>query len=289
MLNNIDFDILLEYLSYLKAGTLSQFNKYIDNLDYNDEIEIFEYSIIRRIFSRLSHIEFDYTNRIFSVCPPTILINKNIGILSGYRTKGLLSNIKDKYKIEIIDNYNAPKLIKVEINDIEKFQNEFPNIRISKDFSQSVLDIIPNITQIEKNLPPTEYPLMITQPNINFYNTKSCRFEQIKFNSPLNGLYRALFPGNNEYYFFKDNNWYEISKDYGIFMAHKYAQTKNLIQYDNNSFKILLYIQFPELIDRALTMLSGMNPHIKNNYTIYENIDYKIAEKVTKLLEVGGK
>lgn len=50
MLNNIDFDILLEYLSYLKTGTLQQFNKYIDNLDYNNEIEIFEYSIIRRIF-----------------------------------------------------------------------------------------------------------------------------------------------------------------------------------------------------------------------------------------------
>lgn len=203
MVNNIDFDILLEYLSYLKTGTLSQFNKYVDNLDYNDKIEIFEYSIIRRIFSRLSHLEFDYTNRKFSVCPSTLLMNKNIGILSGYRTKDLLSNIKDKYKIEIIDNYNAPKLIKVEINDIEKFQNEFPNIRISKDFSQRVFDIIPNITQIEKDLPLTEYPLMLSQPNINFYNTKSCKFEQIEFNSPLNGLYRALFPGNNEYYFSK--------------------------------------------------------------------------------------
>lgn len=288
MLNNIDFDILLEYLGYLKTGTLQQFNKYIDNLDYNNEIEIFEYSIIRRIFSRLSHIEFDYTNRIFSVCPPTLLMNKDIGILSGYRTKDLLRNIKDKHKIEIIDNYYAPKLIKVEIDDIDKFQNEFPNIRISKDFSQRVLDIIPNIEQIEKEISPTEYPLIISQPNINFYNTKSYRFEQTEFNTPLNGLYRALFPGNNKYYFFKDNNWYEITKDYGFFMAHKYAQTKNLIQYDNNSFKILLYVQFPELIDRALTMLSGINPHVKNNYTIYENIDYKTSEKIIKLLKVGG-
>lgn len=289
MLNNIDFDILLEYLSYLKTGTLQQFNKYVDNLDYNNEIEIFEYSTIRRMFSRLSHIEFDYTNRTFSVCKPTILISNNIGILSGYRTKDFLMEIANKYKINDMANQNAPKLIKVEINDIDKFQSEFPDIRVSKDFSQKVLNIIPNIEQIENEMSPVEYPLIISQPNINVYNTKNYRFEQIKFSTPLNGLYRALFPGNNEYYFFKNNNWYKISKDYGIFIAHKYAQSENLIQYDNNCFKILLYVQLPELIDRALTMLSGMNPHVKNNYYIYENIDYKTAEKVTRLLEVGGK
>lgn len=40
---NINYDILLMYLSGRKQGTISQFKSYINNLDYACEIENLEY------------------------------------------------------------------------------------------------------------------------------------------------------------------------------------------------------------------------------------------------------
>lgn len=284
MLNNIDFDILLEYLSYIKTGTLQQFNNYINNLDYYDELETYEYSNIRRMFSRLSHIEFDYTTRKFSVCPPTILISNNIGILSGYRTQDFVAKISKKYNIKIIDNNQAPKLITININNTDQFIVDFPNVRISRNFSSKFINIIPEISQVEKALLALEQPLPFTQPNINFYNIKNYKFEKIEFLKPSEGLYCELFPGNNQYFFYKNENWFNINKEYGIFMAHKLANNQNLFKYSINRLGVIKYIQPPELIDRALTMLSGQNPYTKNNYIIYENVSYAIAKKIATIL-----
>ena len=86
---NTDFNVLFEYLSYIKTGSLSQFNSYLSSMCYNKDLENYEKANIRRMFSRLGHIEFDYNENKFSVCSPTVCMipNTNKGILSGRRTK----------------------------------------------------------------------------------------------------------------------------------------------------------------------------------------------------------
>lgn len=298
ILNCINYDILLEYLSFIKTGSFSQLKNYINNLDYNDELQQYKeeirekdydfnpHAIIFSMLSRLGHVEFDYSKAKFAICPATLVINSHSkrGILSGYRTRHF-ENVAKNF-IKLIKNTNAPTCIQVEFDNIENFKMKFPLIRISNNFSNNLLHIVPTVNDYETKLQEIENPL-INKNFVSFYNAKKYTFDTLRDQNLKNGLYEINYDDYNKvYYFFNNNKWYKIDKNYGKFLIHKYENNKNILIYNNKQQILYLnkYTRLPELIDRALTMCSGINPSLVDKGYEYVNIDITIAKLVAKIL-----
>lgn len=282
---NIDFDILFEYLSYIESGSLQQFNTYLSNMSYEQDLENYEKANIRRMFSRLAHIEFDYNENKFSVCPPTICIipNTNKAILTGRRTKDILKIISDFYDIEATDNYDAPKCLIINIPDISVFKINLPQIRVSLDFTKNILRLLPSLKDIENNLMQIDnYPISDSFL-VRIYDNNKHKFTD--YGSKMfykDGLYEIIYPNNRKYYINNNTQWYKIEKKYGKFLFEK---NQKLFKHSSNQLWLKQYMRLPELIDRGLTMRSGKNPKISNGYFIYDNIDNVTAKKVLTLLD----
>lgn len=285
----IDYNILLEYISYLKSGTIEQFKHYIDNLDYKDKLQEIKdhnpYTSIITMFSRLGHIEFDYTNRKFSVCPATLVVlsDKKQGVLSGYRTKKFVKDLDGLFQIEVLPNNYAPNIIKIYFGDIDDFKNSFPKIKISEDFSDNLLNIVPTVKDIKANLQEFQRVPIFGQSFVKYYNSKSFKFEFIKNDYIKDGLYEIDNSWYKDYYLRKNNKWYQIDMCYGKFLIHSYENKKTL-RYSNGALYLNSHLRFPELIDRALTMYSGKNPSWEKSELKYDIINKNIANNVAKLL-----
>ena len=79
-----------------------------------------------------------------------------------------------------------------------------------------------------------------------------------------------------------------LDRQYGIFLALKNAK-ESVLKYSKNSLSIRNKVRLPELIDRALTMYSGMNPKTINGYKKYDNIELSTVKKVADILEQNIK
>lgn len=303
-MNNINYNTLFEYLSLVGQGSWSQFKNCINNANYSD-IKLCNDSI-RMMFSRLGHIEFNFSKESgnsWSITPPFINLipNSQTGILSGSRTKTFLGSLREycgKNKIDYIleENFEAPNCIKLNFkneNAIETFKNENDlNIQISNNLPYKILYLFENIENTIKNLRPLEdfnnhedYELKM------FNNTKKYGFDDVPTGKNCqNGFYERNLYGNGEYYLRLNKNWYSVEKNIGKFIYFYLNNVKNLIKYETKSLKIIKYLHFPELIDRALTNCSGYNSKIIEGYRTYENIDLNFAINITaKLGQELGK
>lgn len=257
------------------------------------------------MFSRLGHIEFDYYSQKFAICPPTFvkIPNENNWILAGSRDYKLIESIEEffiKKNVKKIFNPNAPQCIKIENCKDEDFETFKENIKeekdiyISRNFCSNVLQIVPTVQKLVKNLQS------ITEPqhsDFQYFNPKDMHFYD-KRNRENDGLYKYKQYGYNDYFLKHNNLWYKIEYNYGKFYV---CQEKKLIKYRKKEKTLYLdiRIRFPELIDRALTMCSGINPSVvsleeikttkyieysKKEYLKYTNIDEQIADNVAKIL-----
>lgn len=269
-MKQFDYDILLEYLSWKKIGNWEQFKKYVSNLDYEDSFESYFSTELARTFSRLGHIEFKFKDkRKFSICPAAISLfgNSYKGVLCGYRTKEQLEILKfyceqNNLNFDEIDNYKAPTTIIIDFKNEQNlltFEEKFAlGIKIVKNFSQNLLDLIPSINEYVKSLSPHD-----GEPARERYDLNSFNHIKIKdsYTKPQENILYSNDGYIKKYYLYKNNIWFEIDKSYAIFYILK--QEKNLqkyIDFKDNKINLIKYIQFPELIDRALTLQSGLNP-----------------------------
>ncbi len=289
-MKQFDYDILLEYLSWKKSGTWEQFKKYVFNLDYDDIEETYFPQELMRTFSRLGHIEFKFKDKAeFSICPPAISLFENgyKGVLCGYRTKEQLELLKiycerNNLNFYELDNYKAPKNIIIDFKNeknIAIFEEKSAfNIKIVKNFSENILTLIPSIDEYVKNLSPYD-----GKPARERYDLNSFKCIKIKdsYAKPQENILYSNDGYIKKYYLTRNNNWLEIDKDYGIFYILKQEKfLKNYINFNNNKINLKKNIQFPELIDRTLTLQSGLNPKIENDWRIYDKIDLKFAKKI---------
>ena len=308
MLNKINYDILLEYLSAQKYGSWNQFKNSLSNLDYNNELDYYDYNAVQKMFTRLGHLEFDFDKRTYAVVHPTLLVNPNseYGILCGYRNKDFINSIKEKYEVLEENNVDAPKLIKVKYLNKSNFQSDFPNVLISENFSMESLYLCDKFYNIENFYNETlknkqdNYFFLRNNPLCKYYDINRLHsFINIKHINTQIGLYELSNYSHNKYYLIENDLCYNIQnndKQMGIFLIHYILKKKNLIQYspEKKTLYIPIYIYFPKLIDKCLTSLTGKNSIIvQNKYNIklrkYENIDSMYATAVAKILQQDSK
>jgi len=296
----VDFNVLLSYLSYRETDSWENFKSFIDKIDYDDLNNEFKHYNTRLTLSRLGHVEFLFREkqRFWAICKPSISIipNTYLGVLSGYRTNDFVLKLKEYCKeleIEFIQekNYSAPDRITINFNEqpkIETFKIENSlNIEITENFSEKILFLTKNITDLLKNLEKHEG----NPENLNlkyFYIDKERNFysykKEIIRSNYQEGLYRNDHRFNKSNYLYLNDNLYLVDEETGKFIAFYNNGVDNLIKYKNGNIEISRYIRFPELIDRALIMFSGFNSIIKNKNFVYSNINIKFAQSLANKL-----
>lgn len=300
MLSNINYDILLEYFSAQKEGSWKQFKDALNNLDYGNDLDYYDYNAVQKMFTRLGHIEFDFEKRKYAVVPPTLLINNKseYGILCGYRNRDFINKIKCKYKVIEEDNIDAPKIVKIKYIGINEFISDFASIRVSEDFSIKSLFLCNELYNIDKFYEET--CKNVQDKNFYILNYPNCKYYDIdvykSFKNPKQqnieiGLFELSAYDKNKYYLKLNDMWYNIpnnDKQMGIFLIHYILNKRNLIKYSEEKKELYVseYIYFPKLIDKCLTSLTGRNPKInKMKLRRYENIEPLYANKIAKILQ----
>ena len=304
---DIDYDILLEYLSYKKQGKWSDFKRYVKDLIYDDfdvikrdEINYF-IGHVRRTLSALGHIEFIFSDKSeYIVAPPVISIlpNSTKGVLCGYRTKEFLDKIKNKcrqlgfgYTEE--DNYRAPKAIFIDFKSKENMnlcQQDSSllnnDIKIVTDFTKKLLTVYPYIEEIIAKAPHVE--------NLGECNVYNEVFHKFVSEAPKdNCACEKQYFGHNKYFVYRDvlNSYNEVEKHVAICNQYRHYCDKVIFELNENILKVNYINGLPELIDRALTLSSGKNRmrrkraenRIAKIYSfIYDNISEETASLLSK-------
>lgn len=292
---HLNYDKLLEYFSCLKQGSWNQFKQALNNINY-DEIDL-NYAVERQMFSRLGHIEFIFEPKPqFCINKPALgmIPNSNEAILCGYRTPKFFEKLcyickQNDIIVKEYENNNAPKLI---ILNFEKdYQQSIINkhIPIIHKFSQKVINFIPSVEEYYENLNPLEN-FRFQNYDLQIYNTEMKKFINFgKSQVPKEGLYRMRTYEKDRFFIYFSDKWFETDKSYGICKVFEIKRKNNLFNYKDNCLYINEYITLPELADRAISLCSGINPKIKNEYRIYKNIPYEVAKitasKLGQILE----
>lgn len=297
-----NYNLLLEYLSYKKYGTWQDFKKYVENLSFDNisDTEL-KYRKIElcRMLSSLGHVEFMFGEKsYYSICPPAIALFNNAfsGVLCGYRTPEFLESLKMKCKEFNVDftekeMRNSPKVIIIDFKNqdtLNKFTSKYDQnfISISPNFSLTLMSRIPSINDIVDNLQPIkfdrdEYDVKIFNRN---YRNDSFSFVNARGIGECDwSVYEVPYLSHKEYILYgNDNKYYKTDKS--IALCKYFSENYNKVCYYSYNNKALIlknsrYSNYiPELIDRALTLSSGLNRITGNNNVVYCNISPELAD-----------
>lgn len=300
-----NYDILLEYLSRTHCGKWQDFKDIVQNLNYADSLNI-NANEIRRMLSSLGHVEFLFNDseQIYSVAPAGIVLLDNTfkGVLCGYRTEELLETLKNecrKYVLtyeEKIQN-TAPKAVYINFKNrknIDYFLEQTSlDLYITKNFTTRLLKSLPSIANVLNDTISCEnVKLDINAPNVYLYDGFHNKPILAKGRGVTDFyLYERRFYNKRDYFLSYNNNFYKIDKHYGLCIVCS-KLNKKFLQYHNNKLYISS-VGVPELIDRALTLSSGLNRTTSqfNQYTydkIHSNIAKLVSQKTGLQMEINN-
>ena len=291
---DFNYDILLEYLSYKKNGRWQEFKSIIHNLNYSNSTEI-NHNKIRRMLSSLGHVEFLFDDKEHSyvVAPSGICLLNNsfIGVLCGYRTKDFLYELEKELRTFNIEyeeqkQISAPTAIFINFKNYDKIddfaQNNTLGLYITKNFTNKLLKNLPSTNQILMCAMQNKISLDLNASNVYYLDS------YIKKMIPAKGrgighlkLFEQRYYDRNKYYISYEGECYQIDKNYAYCLIYANSNKKYL-KYKNNKLYVKK-IKMPELIDRALTLSSGLNKEYLNydNY-FYDNINLDTARMVAQ-------
>ncbi len=300
---NYDYNILLEYISAKGSGKWQEFKTIVQNLNYDDSSEISN-NEIRRMLSSLGHVEFLFKDdeQIYSVAPSGIaLINNSFkGVLCGFRTARLVENLKKECEqndifVKVKAQENAPDAIFIYFGNEEKLNSFLEksslNLYVTKNFSYRLLKSLPDIDTILNDIKKEKFSVDITALNVFSYDVFQGKKRLVKNRITKDyNLYQRQFFNKSEHFLFLGDDFYKIDKNYGECITYSKSALK-LLKYQNDKLQVNI-VNLPELIDRALTLSSGLNRKSSYPYAkyIYDNISLDIAklvsEKTGLLLEI---
>ena len=285
----LDYDVLLEYLSYKDCGKYIDFKNYVKNLIYDEEDVIsFSYIIsqVRRTLSALGHVEFLFNGdkQIFKAAPPVISIlpNDTKGVLCGYRTQEFLKELKkycnDKglnYSEE--KNYKAPQVIFIDFksqNNINDIKLSETDVKVVTDFSKKLLYVYPTINDVVVNIMKKSVPLDDVG-SVKYYDEYNNKFEGFCKDYCVCETTNCGLP---KYYIYRNEineEYFEVDKYTAIINQYRIYRQK-IFKLKDNKLKVYYIEGLPDLIDRALTLASGINRKKENNSIIYDNINEEL-------------
>ena len=302
---------LLLWLSSNKFGTWDRYKTAIEELRAGEELidnnkniksntsdsnRLPFYQRLRLNLERIGHVEFfrnDFKNGWRVVPPILISVDSNdqvFGILCGARTEDII----DKLRIEaddsiiLISQNECPDCIEIRANSTNQLEKiaKTAGVSYQAKTTQLLLAAIPSVDnwQLRKK---AEIPFG-KDWEVQKYSAETLGWSSSdigKIRSSSFGLFKIKIDYKYDYYIKLRDISYKTPVQVGKYIILR-GKRKNIIMYDDVKQKLSLPISCrpPLLIDRALTLCSGLLPNIKNGQLIYSKINHITAITATNLL-----
>ena len=291
-------DILL-WMSAKRSGSWAGYKDTLEEMaavseDGDDDTIDFKLPVYQRVrfnLERLAHVEFhrpDCPNG-WCVVPPTIAIASDaaIGLLCGARTDQLLADLKQQVpEIRLTSQTECPDRIELfGVADLERFGIDC-GFLIQHDATESLLGA----------LPPVDEWQLRTSRELPFGNDASVsRFCASKLewepSSPDEareasfGLFRWPVLYEQHYYLKQHRQAYQLPVQIGKYLILRHER-QSVLTFDPSAQTLTVPVACrpPMLIDRALTLRTGLIPEVRQGSLIYQNITRSIAMTTVALL-----
>lgn len=302
---------LLLWMSAKKSGTWSRYRAAVDELQLSEEPSNYDEDIsegvsgsnsfpihhrLRLNFGRLGHVEFfrkDFKNG-WCVVPPILVCSANksdaTGILCGARTDHILAQLQGvvNIRVSVTNQIECPD--RIEIVAEEKGQLEqlavSAGLYIQADAPRVLLASAPPVDDWQYRT-PAEFPFG-EDWEVHRFSAETLKWSLAtaeEARAASFGLYRFRIAHQLQYYIQLRGRVYKIPVQVGKYLVlRKKRQHVVVYDADNHTFSVPVSYRPPLLVDRALTLCSGLIPYVENGHLIYPNVSSSIAMTATSLL-----
>jgi len=302
---------LLLWMSAKKSGTWSRYRAVVDELQVSEEPSNYDedvgedvpnnssFPIYRRLrlnLERLGHAEFfrkDFKSG-WCIVPPILVCSANkadtIGILCGARTDHILAQLQGVANIcvSVTNQTDCPDRIEIIADDSQQLEQLAASIGLyyQANTVQMLLASIPPVDDLQYRT-STEFPFgedwEVHRFSVTTLKWSSATAEEVR--AALFGLYRFRIAHRLQYYIQLHGRVYKIPVQVGKYLVlRKKRQHVVVYDADKHTFSVPVSYRPPLLMDRALTLYSGLIPRIEKGHLIYHNVSRSIAMTVTSLL-----
>jgi len=303
---------ILTWLSTKGSGSWSRFRAAVDELylsdDFNaDDVDLNEsapadggleiHHRLRLNLERFGHAEFfrkDFQNG-WRVVPPTLIClsnkSKAIGTLCGARTDRLLARIKNSaavLPITVTGQPGCPDRIQIKAQDQTQLQQLAESTGLNFQLNA--------VRMLLSAIPPVDDPQLRAQTEMPFgTDWEVSRFSASKLQwtsaspgearSAILGLFRFYVHFQYNYYLCLRGKSYRIPVQIGKYIILR-KRRRRVVSYDENRQTLSMPISCrpPPLIDRALTLCTGLIPVVENGRLTFNNITKTTALKSLALM-----
>ena len=303
---------LLSWLSAKGSGTWTRFRAALEELQESEEIDDASgntdtedpnrgdfpiYHQFRQTFERLGHAEFfrhDFPNG-WRVVPPTLVSvsdrSKAIGFLCGARTDELISEVSGfsaELQVERTRQSNCPDRIQIVGGNQEVLRQlaESTGLYFQQNASLMLLTALPTVDDYQLRR-PIELPFG-SDWDVSRYSASDLSWKAVTVQNARNsrfGLFRVNVRFRRQYYLKLGEESYEVPVQVGKYIILKKARRHVLSYHPKNKLLVMpVSCRPPRLVDRALTLCSGLVPDLESGCLHYQNINREIAIAVSGLL-----
>ncbi len=304
---------LLAWLSAKGSGTWSRYRAAVDELqvsnhvngededlqeDVPDSSSLPVHHRLRLNLERLGHTEFfrkDFNNG-WRVVPPVLVCASNqseaVGILCGARTDQLLGRIGDSssdLRITETSQKECPDRISIIADDQQQLLSvaESVGLHFQPEASRTLLAAVPAIDDLQLRT-PAELPFGADW-EVKRFSPKTLGWTSAtadEARSASFGLFRFQLPFRPQYYLRLRRKEYTIPVQVGKYIVLRKHRCR-VLSYDADKQTLLVPVSCrpPLLIDRALTLCSGLIPRVEKGHLKYWNISKEFALKTAALLK----
>jgi len=303
---------LLIWLSAKGSGNWSRFRAAIDELyllddPIGDDEDLNENAPVggglpvqhrlRLNLERLGHAEFfrkGFQNG-WRVVPPTLACLSNnseaVGTLCGARTGKLLEHVENAdstLRTTFSIQQGCPDRIQI----IAKYESQLQNFADSvglyfqPDAVRMLLSAVPPVDNLQLRT-PTELPFG-TDWDVNRFSARKLQWVSASSGeaaSAFFGLYRFYVRFQYHYYLCLRKKAYKIPVQVGKYIVLR-KKRRHVLSYDEDKQILSMPVSCrpPPLIDRALTLCTGLIPDVENGRLEYSNINKTTALTSSALL-----
>ena len=304
---------LLTWLSAKGSGTWSRYRAAVDELqvpdhangenedlheDVPDSSSLPIHQILRLNLERLGHAEFfrkDFKNGWRAV-PPVLACASNqqeaVGILCGARTDQLLARIEDAstdLRITATNQKECPDRINIIADDQRQLQYvaESVGLHFQPEAARTLLAAVPPIDDLQL-LKPAELPFG-PDWEVKRFSSKTLGWASAtadEARSASFGLFRFQMAFRPQYYLRLRGKEYTIPVQVGKYIVLRKHRCRVVSwDADKQTLSVPVSCRPPLLVDRALTLCSGLIPRVEERLLKYRNVSKAIALRTAALLK----
>ena len=303
---------LLLWISAKGSGTWARYRAAVDELQVSEDANGNDEDLgedvpdssglpihhrLRLNLERLGHAEFfraDFQNG-WRVVPPTVACANNeagtVGILCGARTNRLLDRIKGAAASLRVTTTGQPEcpdrveIIAEEQSQLERIARS-TGLFFQPDGARMLLASVPPVDDWQLRT-PTELPFgddwevnRFSATRLGWMSTTAHEARRASF-----GLFRFRMAYQPQYYIRLRGQAYKIPVQVGKYIVLR-GRRRHVVAYDaySQTLSVPVSCRPPLLVDRALTLCSGLIPLVESGRLVYQNVSKAIALTTSGLL-----